>query len=129
MANIYRDYAGYDPDKVKEGVWFDIIGKARIKLAYMGMENANFIQSAEAITDLTDESVSAVVRHQRAVDFVANNVVLEWEGFEDQNDEPLPYSKEAAHLLLSNVPKLLQFCLAKSRDLKRYKIEADKGNS
>jgi hypothetical protein len=57
--------------------------------------------------------------------------VLEWKNINDKNDQPVPFSHEAAEKLFTQLPELYNELLSAAQSLATYQdevIEADAGN-
>jgi hypothetical protein len=103
--DIFKSY-GTDPKKTTEGVWFDLGGKAKVKVARWGKSNSKFLHALfdagkehPGVFERTDPEAIAV-QDKILREVSAETVLLDWEGL-DWKGEPLPYSRENAIKVLA----------------------------
>lgn len=99
-----RQYT-YDETKESEGIWFDLIDGARVKVARFGSPQFMEIYQKELLSLSTDVR-NLTEDEQKKLDFaltcktMAEVCLLDWENFVNLDGSELKYSKEAAIELL-----------------------------
>ena len=112
MANLYKKFAT-NPDKEKDGIWVNY-DDARFLIARAGGANTRFqvtlsskirpYKKQIASQTLSDEESAKIM-----VEVFVEGVLRGWENVEDENDNPLEFTRENAIKLLSDIPELLEF--------------------
>ena len=102
--------ARIDVDKLEQGDWVSDIPEAgELRIKTRGAQNKDWRKLAVKLT-------SAVPRSRRGADgslapedndkilavLLRDTAILDWEGLEDEDGKPLPYSKEQANEYLTN---------------------------
>lgn len=114
-----------------DGVWVQIDKDARVKIArrdnpryreVLRRESAPYRQAARAGM-LSDETAEQIL-----IKVLAETVVLDWEGF-TENGKPLPYSKENAVRLLTELKDFLDFVVSASAEAELFKAQADEADA
>ena len=109
----------------------------RIKIARSGGGNEDFNKAFERATKpyrkaIAAGSLSNAVAEKLYKEVFAEHVVKGWENVEDESGNPLPYSKDAALKLLSDLPDLYADLKDQAGNLAIFReelLEADLGNS
>lgn len=101
--------------KVEEGIWIDNIpdmGDLRLKVRPIGNPDYRRVYSqlfkAVPRSQKRGGEVDFDVSQQITARALADTVLLDWDGIEDDNGKPLPYSPETAKKLLLD-PELTAF--------------------
>lgn len=117
MRGLYAAYK-MDENLEKEGILFEVGMNSKgepmaIRLARAGGSNTKFgkvlefklkpFGGAQKIENMEREAIQRVMRET-----YADAVVLGWENFEDQDGEPLPFSKENVVKVFSDLPELFK---------------------
>lgn len=82
-----------------EGVWVDIGEGAQVKVARIGnTAYQKYIERAYKPYRKMQRTGTVPEDLQRRIftDALANTILLDWKGFTDDNDQPIPYSVDAA---------------------------------
>jgi len=88
-----------DLTKENEGVWLTFSGDIEVKIANVG--NEEYIKLSEKLykpfkkalrKDTLDSKKHLAIAHKLMVE----TIILDWKGIDDDNDKPIPYSKEKA---------------------------------
>ena len=101
--NIYSKFKT-DENAETNGVWVDIGDGASVKVARLG--NPNHEKIMERLRKpyrgilRTGGSLPDSVSTDIAIKGIVDSILLDWDGFQDENGKDLPYSQEAADKLL-----------------------------
>lgn len=104
-----------DAEKFEKGAWVDNIpdmGEVRLKVR--GIGNADFRRLQTKLFDAEPRQykVGGKLSPERqdaiTAQCLANTVLIDWQGILDENDQPIPYSREMAKELLTN-PEFRRF--------------------
>lgn len=111
MAGLYSAF-GSDKGRERDGAWVDI-GPARFKLARAGGANVVFGRAVMQATKpyrrfLEKGDMDPEVADRIMVKVYAETIVLDWEGVDGADGQPVPYSREACVKLLTDLPNLFQ---------------------
>lgn len=115
--NNYRT----DPALKKEGVWIDLGGGARIKVASFDNEDfsAQFRKMVEPYSKMGQEVPDE--EQERIMTFcVARHIMLDWEGIFDGEDE-LPYTVENAERLISEIEFVRERVIGEARKFQNFR--------
>lgn len=122
-------YSVFLTDKAleKEGIVLDY-GDFKIKVARAGGANAAFQKAlASKIRpykrQLDAGTIPDDVAEKLFLDVYAEAVVLGWEGVTDENGKPLPYSKENAVKLFSDLPDLFRDVQNQAAAISNFRAE------
>lgn len=90
-----------DVDATKNGVWFNYEGDVRLKVARAG--NANYLafratKTRELGAKIDDEDVARKVD----VEAFAKCILIDWDGVQDAEGKPIPYTYEKGIEFLSD---------------------------
>lgn len=88
-----------------DGVWISLNDAAKVKVARSGNPRHSEILrrlSAPYRRQISNNSLSNDVAFKISGEALAEAILLDWEGVEDDDGKPLPYSKSAARDLLCN---------------------------
>lgn len=103
---IYEKFAT-DAQAEIEGVWVDLGGGASVKVARFGNPKHTelvkqlqkpYAQSIKAGVDIADDLKTAM-----AVESMAQAILLDWKGIEDEDGKLIPHSIENAKKLLGDL--------------------------
>lgn len=122
-------YSVFLTDKAleKEGIVLDY-GDFKIKVARAGGANAAFQKALTAKVrpykrQLDAGTIPDDVAEKLFLDVYAEAVVLGWEGVTDENGKPLPYSKENAVKLFSDLPDLFRDVQNQAAAISNFRAE------
>jgi hypothetical protein len=90
------------------GAWIPV-GPARFKLARAGGGNENFLKTAQKRLKPFQSSLESLpkqVADEIAIGIFVDTILMDWEGVTDRSGAALPFSKDAAKKLLSDLPNL-----------------------
>lgn len=134
MAGVKLSRFVTDKTKETEGVWVDVGGGLRLKLARMG--NANYTTALLGSKYFGRSSKIIGIDAKGAVDdmrnAVAEYIILGWEGLVDDDNQPIPYSVEKAREILRDTPEFYRMVLEYAEDIELYRKTAKEevlGNS
>lgn len=123
-----------DPKKTG-GVWVEIAEGFRVKV-----KRSNSPEYREALARL-GQDVSFSIRkgfdaskrtNAILARAMAETIIVDWEGLEDDNGQPIPFSVSAAEKAFTDYPDLMEWVAEISEDHARFRadrIEAAVGNS
>lgn len=138
--SIYEIFEAKPLDEA--GKWFDLGPNEKIKLRYMGSEEARrahenlmrpFAQRQKLGLELSEEESKKV-----NVEFLSKTLILDWKGFTERPNEdgtpgkPIKFSPEAAAALCEALPRLTALILRIAMDETSFEkdlIEEEVGNS
>jgi len=115
---------GTDNKLEEEGVWIELDGHgARIKVARAG--NRNFKKAFTALSPQVRRQLErGTLPENQAAEItsrlMAEHILLDWEGLAE-NDEPLPYSKDAARRMLFTYPVFRSRVFEESQTTEYYR--------
>lgn len=115
------------------GVWVPL-GPARFKLARAGGANENYLKTARKRLgpfQASLESLPEKALTDMALGLFVDTVLLDWEGVVDRSGAVLPFSKEAAKKLLTELPNLFAALRAEAEKMSNFSaknLEAAAGN-
>lgn len=122
-------YSVFRTDKAleKEGIVLDY-GDFKIKVARAGGANSAFQKALTAKIrpykrQLDAGTIPDDVAEKLFLDVYAESVVLGWEGMTDENGNPLPYSKENAVKLFSDLPDLFRDVQNQAAAISNFRAE------
>jgi len=122
-------YSVFRTDKAleKEGIVLDY-GDFKIKVARAGGANAAFQKALAAKVrpykrQLDAGTIPDDVAEKLFLDVYAESVVLGWEGVTDENGKPLPFSKENAVKLFSDLPDLFRDVQSQAASISNFRAE------
>ncbi len=130
-----------DPVKLEQGDWVDkipLMGELRLRVR--GVNNADYRKLQATLLDAEPRQFKRDGRlrpdRQDALQatLLMNTVLIDWEGVLDENDQPIPYSKEMAKTLLTepryrNFRDAVAWAASVVADEVQEEIEADGKNS
>lgn len=122
--NLYRQFKT-DEQKEVDGVWIALSATARVKVARMG--NTRYRECMKRLrapyqqgglgTTIPDDLQQALLREA-----VAETILVDWDGIEDQDGHPLPYSKKAALDACTDLKDFYLVVLAASDNMETFKV-------
>ena len=117
-----------DVDLATGGTWCDFARGVRFLIASTGshkFKRARFL----AEDDPSDRDPNALY-NKSMLRAIAEHVWLGWEGLDDEDGKPIPYSPEKAYEILCNPGyfQVLDFVLAKAQDVEQFKAKAQDKN-
>lgn len=101
--NLYKQFKTSDQAE-EQGVWVPLSATARIKVARtqnprhsacLKRLTTPYLKPGMRTSDLAEEVFTEIARRASA-----ETLLVGWEGMLDQNDQPMPYSVEAAYDVL-----------------------------
>jgi len=133
MTELKFDLNDFKMDKaaIKAGVWIDMGGGARFKLA--SFDSPEFTDAfRKATKPYTDLSKEVPEKDQETImcRTMATHILLDWENVFD-GDEPLPYSTEEAFRVLLELERVRTRVITEAQKLDNFKAaarEATEGN-
>jgi hypothetical protein len=119
----------------QDGILLDY-GSFRLRIARAGGANRRFAQVLEAKLkphrrQIQTETLADEVAHRLIVEAYAEAVLLGWEGVVDAGGQPMPFTRDNAVRLLTDLPDLfrdLQEQATKAALFRRQAEEADEKN-
>ncbi len=122
-------YSIFRTDKAleKEGIILDY-GDFKIKVARAGGANAAFQKALTSKIRPYKRQIDAGtipddVAEKLFLDVYAESVVLGWEGVTDEHGKPLPFSKENAVKLFSDLPDLFRDVQSQAASISNFRAE------
>lgn len=143
MSSLYKAF-GSDEKLVAEGSWVTVelgeetLQPPRFKLGYMSdVSNPKYAACVERHAkphrrQLLAGNLSARKQKKIHIDTFAESILLDWQHVYDQHDKPLPFSVEAAKILLTDLPELYSILVGEAMDIANFQAsveEEDLGNS
>lgn len=115
-----------DPALKQQGVWIDLGGGARIKLASFDNEDfaTNFRKMVEPYTKMGQE-VPEGEQKRIMLHCTANYIILDWENIFDGED-PIPYTPENAYRLLEEIDFVRERVMAEAKKFQNFRQESGK---
>lgn len=116
------------------GRWFNFGEKARVKIARQNNPKNReavrrvFAPYREATIGGAHDDTTAV---KLLIEVMADSILVGWEGLTEKG-QPLPYSKENAVRLLTNLPNFRDWVVTQAQRMENFKdksMEEDLGNS
>lgn len=124
---------GRNESREQEGVIVDLGESGKFRLARAGGSNKRYQKSLESGMrphrrafqqgTLSDEVANAVL-----LNAFCDAVVLGWEGVTGPDGQPLPYSRDAAKKLLTDLPDLFTILRDAAADVSIFRDEVGKAN-
>jgi len=126
MADIKKLY-GTDKVKEKEGVMHDMGEGLKMRLARIG--NTNYQKRFEVLSKphkraLRKGSLSNEIAEKLLIQCLAETIVLDWEGLEEDGVE-VPYSTENAIRILTDYRDLREYVNDLANEMEGYQAEED----
>lgn len=97
-----------DAGKVENGAWVDSIPQMEgVRLKVRGTRNSDYRKLQQRLINAVPRKKRAAgniepdVQDQIAAQCLLTCCLLDWEGIEDENDQPIPYSKDKAREFLT----------------------------
>lgn len=140
--SIYKTFQTR-PDLERDGIWLDygfLEGDSekpiRIKVARAGGGNQRFAQVLEAKTkphrrSIQTETIDRKLSEQIVLETYAEAVLLDWMNVSDKDGNPLPFNKENAVLILTDLPDLFADIREQTQKVALFRetiLETDAGN-
>ena len=137
--SLYKKF-GSNKEKTDKGIWFEIDADnnddgsyltPRFRMSFMSVSsNPRFAAVAERLTRPYMRKIAAGIlpRAQQVKlerDTFVEAILHDWENVFDQNDKPLPYSKQAARILLADLPELFSLLTDIAQDLSNFQDEGE----
>jgi hypothetical protein len=126
MTNPYQLYATNKKLEAEKGIVLDYPGFS-ITIARAGGSNKKFNKTMlELVRPYRRQQEQGLLDEELANELLikayAEAVILGWEGIDDENGEPLEYSKEACIKLLSDLPELFNDIQKQAQDYSNFKV-------
>lgn len=133
-------YAKYEMDKTMEqqGIIVDLGAAGRFKVARAGSSNVEYTRCVAAqgkkagVKRIKNNKLSDEEAHRRMAFIYGSTIIKGWEGVYGRDMKPIPYSKEAAVKLLTDLPELMNVIVTESHRADNYRkeyVEEASGNS
>lgn len=123
-------FAEYKSDEKleTEGVWFDIEEGARVLVAFAGNTNYNklnqkLVTPYQGFRRLPEDKADEIL-----VKLLSETILLGWENILDEDNKPIPYSKENAKKLLQESRWLRDRVSACATQEQRFRAEVKEKN-
>jgi len=115
-----------DPEASRDGIWFDWVQGVRLKIARIG--NPAFDARLRALMDEAQERGETANQDEVTKQAVAETVLVDWEGIDQDNGKPLKWSPKVSAELLSDeaLADLYKFVVVKASETAHYRFKADK---
>lgn len=120
-----------------QGITLDMGESGKFNLARAGGSNKRYQQALERgmrphRKSFQQGTLNDEVANKVLMDAFVDTVLLGWEGVTDEAGKPLPYSKEAARKLMTDLPDLFVALREAASDMSLFRDEAqqaaDSGN-
>jgi len=126
MADLKKLF-GTDQNKEKEGVWQDMGDGLKMRIARIG--NPNYQKRFQALSKphrraLRRGTLSDEIAEQLLIKCLAETIVLDWEGVEE-NGSTIPYSVDNAIRVLTDYPDLRNYVNDIANEMEGYKEDVD----
>lgn len=100
-----------NPQSEIEGFVADLGEPGKFTICRAGGANANYYKALQRLSQphrqaIRNEMIDPEVQARIIREAFAEAVVIGWEGVTDENEQPLPYSKENAIKLFNDLPDL-----------------------
>lgn len=122
-----------DPKAEAEGVWFDVGGGLRLRIARISsppfenwMRKNTRIAATKKLIAI-DEDLETQIRPG-----VAKFILLGWENLTDEKDQPIPYSEQMALKLLTEYREFFRLVMGYAQEYEGYRVsdqQEAEGNS
>lgn len=125
--SLYKQFKT-NPSVEQDGVILDYGDGVKIRIARAGGANKAFLRAVEAFArkhrrqiqlDTLPEDTSREILRE----IVATTVVLGWEGVEDEAGNPMPFTKENAIKLFTDLPDLFSDLYAQAQNAALFREE------
>lgn len=115
---------GIDQGKATDGVWHDIDETTAVKVARLG--NKKFQRRAEALRkpyqfQIDNKTIDDGLLEKITTQAIAETIVVDWKGFEDEDGNAVPYSPEAAFEYLMKYEEFKRHVLNWATNTATYK--------
>ena len=135
MTNIYDMFAT-DTLREAEGFWHPVSDTIQFLMARAGGSNSNFAKSLEVRTrphrrKIDNDDMDLDLANKIMIEVFAETVIKDWEGITNEDGEPMPYTKENAVMLLTQLPDLfneLREVAVKQANFRSANLEDAVGN-
>lgn len=124
-----------DPQKEKDGVWFD--GPNGLRLRVARLSNPEYQEAIQKLgrpymRQIRNNTIAAADLNRITVKALAKHILLDWENLLDENDEVVPYSVAKAEEYLRRYPEFVQMVEDYAQGLDAFQADAQEdaeGNS
>ena len=135
MPNTYGQYKT-DSTRERDGVVLDLGDVGKFKLARAGGANTQFQKRLMALSKphrraIQTGTIDPKTADRLLVETYVDTVLLGWEGVTGEDGNPLPYSKENAVKLFTDLPDLFKDVRETAEDMSLFRqdiTESDAGN-
>ena len=122
--NIYEIFET-DEDLEREGVWIDF-GYGQFRIAYIGGANQGFgrefAEKMKPYLKLEERGeMDPKIARQIQIECYVNHVVKDWKGVIGRDDEDIPFSKQKALELFTELPHLFQVIRSTATKFANYR--------
>ena len=135
MSKLYRHYRT-DPEKDTKGVWIEFpAAGVRLRIARAGITNKRYQAALEKALKpyrralgkglMDDDTAKKIV-----MKVFADTIVMDWEGLEDEDGQPVEFSAEACFKVFSDLPEFFGDVQGEAQDLAAFRedFEEDSKN-
>ena len=135
-ANLYKRFGGTDA-KSREGVWIDVEGSEFKVSRASGVANPRYQAALDEqqrkYRRKLDAGLLGTQKQQEIYTKVfVDTILLDWRGVKSKTGEDVPFSKEAAIKLFTELPELLDYLSKEASDRSNFEAaieEEELGNS
>jgi hypothetical protein len=115
MTNFdFSNLEGYATDKdreASEGVWLKFPGERRVRVLRAGGANRKFSRSFSRIVkpyrrQLERGTLEPEKSDELMLEVYLDSVIIDWDGFNDSNGKPIPYTKQVAREFFTVMPEM-----------------------
>jgi hypothetical protein len=115
-----------DQDKEESGVWVDFGEGIKVKVRRLksrASQDARKELDKPFANEIRRGKLSTDVAEDLLIKQIAWGVIADWQGVDDENGTPLPYSREAAYQILKKLPDFRDEVFAVSVDSEGFKAQ------
>lgn len=128
-TSIYARFAT-DQSKEEQGVWVDFGDGIRFRIRRLKSKASADVRNELNKPYLEQQrrgSLSQELQDQLLLKQIAYGIISDWEGVENADGQPIPYNRDNALQLMTDLPDLRDEIFAVSLDREAYKnaIEVD----
>ena len=122
---IYNTF-GTDNGLEKNGVWMDVDGETRFLVARIGTSGSGYDKRLRVAAKpyrrlIENEKADLEVVRKIMTETFAKTALLDWRNVKDEEGNDIPFSKENAVKLLTELPELANLLLDFARDYQNYR--------
>lgn len=123
-----------DTDKEKIGVVVDLGSAGKFTIARAGGANKEFTKKVALASkpyrlQIQAATVDSALTDRILVNAFVDTVLKGWEGVTDENEQPIPYNRDSAIKLFTDLPDLFQELTRAASDASTFRAVALEGDS